>query len=372
MKRLFFLLFLPGMAFAQKPFTVKGKIGKLNAPAVIHINYGIVEEGVEHTDSVVLKNGAFTFKGVVNEPTLARVTLMHKGEMPAYVHSPDFITILLDGTMTISGIDSLVHAKVSGNQLVNDYMDVNRQKQVLEAKESAMWFGEVAAPVKDPNFAARYQALTEEVRDKKNAIDFSYVRKHPDSYLSGMLLLWHAPNDSLQLVDELFGGLSQQVKDTKIGMIIAKKLDSRKAILVGGIAPDFKAPDVKGQMVSLYSFKGKYVLLDFWASWCKPCRAENPNVVKAYNKYKGKNFTVVGVSLDRVEDKDKWLKAIEADHLGEWTQLGEMEGWRSQVASMYNIHAIPQNVLIDPGGKIIGKNLRGEELQEKLGKLFGE
>lgn len=370
MKRLFLLCMLPIAAFAQKPFTLKGKIGKLNAPAVIHIYYGIAEEGVDHADSAILKNGVFTFSGTVKEPTLARVMLMHKGENPMLTRSPDFITVLLDGTVTIAGTDSLVHAKVSGNTLVNDYLAVNKQKEVQHKRDADMWLAEVAAPVKDPEFANKYGALTQQTQAIRDAIDVSYIEKHPDSYLSALLLSWHAPNDSLKMVEELYNGLSQQVKDTRLGHYIAGRLDSRKAILVGGIAPDFTAPDANGKPVSLSAFKGKYVLIDFWASWCVPCRKENPNVLNAFQQYKNKNFTIIGISLDRDVEKEKWLKAIEQDHLGEWTQVGELLGWRSEVAQQYNIKAIPQNVLIDPSGKIIAKNLRGEELQQKLAVLF--
>lgn len=137
---------------------------------------------------------------------------------------------------------------------------------------------------------------------------------------------------------------------------------------VGSIAPDITMPDVNGKMFSLSELKGKYVLVDFWASWCGPCRGENPNLVEAYNKYKNQNFTVLGVSLD--EDKDKWLKAIKDDKLA-WKQISDLKQWSSAAVSLYGFDGIPYNVLLDPAGKIIATSLRGADLHNKLGEVLG-
>jgi peroxiredoxin len=138
---------------------------------------------------------------------------------------------------------------------------------------------------------------------------------------------------------------------------------------VGKEAPDFSMPDVNGKEVKLSSFRGKYVLVDFWASWCGPCRSENPNLVNAYNKFKGKNFTVLGVSLDRPGQKDKWLQAIKDDQLA-WTNISDLQYWSSAVVPLYGFEGIPFNVLVDPQGKVIGEGLRGPQLEGKLAEVL--
>jgi peroxiredoxin len=135
----------------------------------------------------------------------------------------------------------------------------------------------------------------------------------------------------------------------------------------GTAAPDFTLPDANGKNISLAAYKGKYVLVDFWASWCGPCRQENPNVVRAYNKFKGKNFTILGVSLD--ENRDKWLEAVKKDALA-WDQVSDLKGWQSPVVPLYSINSIPANYLLDPQGKIIASNLRGSELDAQLAAVL--
>lgn len=188
-----------------------------------------------------------------------------------------------------------------------------------------------------------------------------------DSFASLAAIGLLNPKNDFPFIDELITKLNTNYPGTSSIMQMKHQLDEMRALSVGQVAPDFELPDPNGKMVKLSDLRGKYVLIDFWAAWCKPCRQENPNVVRLYNQYKDKGFEVFGVSLDRT--KEDWVKAIADDQLT-WTHVSDLKYFNSAAAELYKIEAIPATYMIDPDGKIIARDLRGPSLENKLAELF--
>jgi len=363
---------VPLYMHAQLPFQLTGKIGALNAPAKIVLSYMDSSENII-TDSVILRNGTFEFSGRIAYPIRASLELYHQGGSSAN-GQPDILTVYLDSDpVKVTSKDSVKNAIVRGSKLNEQYTNLQAALKPFNKQFAALSDANDSYAAEKGDSRAMMPGMKEQwaaVANKKIAVVKQFIADNPESYLSLEMLpmvlsLPYKPEE----MEPAFNALAPAVRNTVAGKKMAEQLVRLKTTGVGSLAPDFVQNDTSGVPVKLSSFRGKYVLVDFWASWCHPCRADNPNLVKSFNQYKDKNFTVLGVSLDRPGDREKWLKAIHDDGLA-WTNVSDLAFWKNAAAKLYGVHAIPQNYLVDPSGKIIALNLHGDELDKKLNELL--
>ncbi|MEO0902325.1 MAG: TlpA disulfide reductase family protein [Bacteroidota bacterium] len=356
--------FLASCSSKPEGFVINAKVsGDLENGTKVFLKTTDSLNQLQDIDTTTVENGIFSFTGAQENPKLHYIFLeANRGNIPLFLEN---------GNIDIKfQKDSLNYAKLKGtpqNELFMKFLDESR-KMAERARSMQRDLNE-AARAQD---SATVTALREEyveLQDDVKSFNVDFAKENPDAIISalilGNLLLSKAlPNDEIQ---QIYDSLSPEIKASEPGENLKEQLDKLKNTDVGSVAPEFSAPTPDGNVLALSDIKGKVTLVDFWAAWCRPCRAENPNIVSVYKKYHEKGLNIVGVSLDaRAED---WNKAIEADGL-EWNHISNLKRFQDPIAQLYNINAIPAAFLLDENGVIIAKNLRGPALEQKVAELL--
>ncbi|QQT25109.1 TlpA disulfide reductase family protein [Sphingobacterium spiritivorum] len=353
--------------YGQGTFTITGYGQKIREGDSLFLSYK--ENGKFIQKSTTASRHKFTFTGSVKYPTKAYIS---RNQNPAYAY---FITesihlFLEPGKIEINSPDTLTGAVVSGTTLNETLQQFQNQQAQLKQKKRL---------IKDPDqFTESEKKDTALVNYNKRELEklyyeeadnkLEFAKMNPNSYVSlDMLYDLSRINTYIFKVEEAYNILIDSLKQTEYAAIIRERIKAKKKLVPGMKAFDFSMKDVNGNTITLSEFKGKYVLLDFWASWCGPCRDEHPSLLRIYEHYKTRNFTILSVSIDT--DKQKWTEAITKDKLL-WTQVSDLNGNNSEVYQKYGITSIPANFLIAPDGTVIAKDLKGDFLTQELSKIF--
>jgi peroxiredoxin len=354
---------------AQNTFEITGEINQKYNNQRVSLSY--TDKNAAKTDTATIRNGSFMLKGSVTSPTKAKIVVNGRGSGNAIadrIRTKNEQNFYLENTkFTVAG-DSIENAVIKGGAVQNDYLALQSVTNVYKNEISKLQ----NAIAKD--FAAGITSINPETTGKLNPLrkkieeaNIAFIASHPDSYVSVNLMYDMGGSLRALTFADSYEKLTKRMKDTPLAQLLKARLETAKKTSTGQKALDFVQNDVNGKPIALSSMRGKYVLLDFWASWCGPCRAENPFILKAYNRFKNKNFEVLGISMDG--DKEAWLKAIKEDGMP-WLQLSDLKAKDNVAARLYGVSAIPQNFLLNPEGIIIATNLRGEALEKKLAEIL--
>ncbi|WP_435622480.1 redoxin domain-containing protein [Flagellimonas sp.] len=358
------IAFIASCSSKPEGFVINAKIsGDLENGTRVFLKTTDSLNKLQDVDTTTVENGIFSFTGEQENPKLYYIFLeSNKGNIPLFLENGD-IDIKFQK-------DSLNYAQLKGtqqNELFMKFLDESRK------------IGErVRSMQRDMNNAARAQdtatvtSLREEyleLQEHSRSFNIEFAKENPNALISALILgnLLYSkilPNEEIQ---QIYDALTPEIKASEPGKDLKEQLDKLQNTDIGSVAPEFSAPTPQGNMLALSDIKGKVTLVDFWAAWCRPCRAENPNIVSVYKKYHDKGLNVVGVSLDT--RADDWNKAIEADGL-EWNHISNLKRFQDPIAQLYNINAIPAAFLLDENGIIVAKNLRGAALEQKVAELL--
>lgn len=372
-------------------FTINGSLKNMKSmPAKLYLTE-IVQGGflVKGKDSADVINGKYQFTGSIASDEAIGGTISDNAAGKNTLTNN--LSVIIDkGEIDIVSDSVISNFTTTGTGAVAQHQFEDMRKELKKEGDELKKLVASEEFKTNKELQADVQKRSMDMLGKTIFNMYSYVKKNPDARISPYTtyFLVQLPYLSETGKDTLVNILPEKVKKDKMGIAIiqtlaksrvtrdslikvslAKMQENMSKVPIGSKAVDFAQNDPNGKSVSLSSFKGKYVLVDFWASWCKPCREENPNVLKAYEKYKSKGFTVLGVSLDNASAKAAWVKAIQVDGMP-WTQISDLKGFENAAAKLYDVKSIPQNFLVDPNGVIVGKNLRGEDLQLKLASIF--